>query len=256
MKRSTYQRRALSLGRRLVCDALDFACAGYVASAERTMRIPDVIAARQQASPRPSWGVIMTKAFALAARRHPQMRQIYLGFPWGHICEFDTQVASVAVGRRIGDEDVVFFAPLASPEEQSLAVLDAHVRRYHEEPIESIGAFRGAMRIARLPRFLRRWLWWAGLNLFPRQRAKRFGTFIVTTMSPFGAKTVSVPTLGSPILHYGAFTESGEVPVGLVIDHRVMDGAVVGHTLLEMEQALHHEIAAELRGMKNASLAA
>ena len=37
-------------------------------------------------------------------------------------------------------------------------------------------------------------------------------------------KTMQVPTLWSAFLHYGEFTEAGEVPVGLVFDHRVMDG--------------------------------
>jgi len=74
-------------------------------------------------------------------------------------------------------------------------------------------------------------------------------------MSPFGARTLEVPSLWSAFLHYGAITPAGEVPVGLAFDHRVMDGAVVGYTLLEMEQVLHHEIVAELRTMRVAEAA-
>jgi hypothetical protein len=58
------------------------------------------------------------------------------------------------------------------------------------------------------------------------------------------------------MMHYGAITETGDVPVGLMFDHRVMDGAVVGFTLMEMEQVLHHEILAELRSMKRTARAA
>ena len=72
-------------------------------------------------------------------------------------------------------------------------------------------------------------------------------------MSPFGAKTLSVPSLWSAFLHYGTVAPNGEVPVGLAFDHRVMDGAVVGYTLMEMEQALHHDIVAELRSMRGAN---
>jgi hypothetical protein len=239
----------------VLCDYLHFTRGGHTAAAERLMRLPDVMAARREASPRPSWGAIMTKAFALATRHHPELRRAYFSFPWGHIGEYESQIASVIVDRRVGDEDVIFLAPLVGPENQSLTALDGHLRRYKEEPIENFRAFREALQIGRLPKVLRRLLWWLALNVLPRRRARHFGTFGVTTMSPFGAKTLEVPTIWSAFLHYGVLTEAGEVPVGLAFDHRVMDGAVVGYTLLEMEQALHHEIVAELRTMRGARAA-
>jgi hypothetical protein len=247
--------RRLSLGRRMLCDYTHFSRGSYAAAAERRMRLADVAAARRQASPRPSWGAIMTKAFALAARHHPEMRQAYFGFPWGHIGEYAAQIASVVINRRVGDEDVIFLAPLVSPEDQPLQVLDGHLRRYLEEPVENFRHFREAMRITRLPWLLRRLLWWLALDVLPRRRARHFGTFGVTTMSPFGARTLQVPTLWTAFLHYGAMNDAGEVPVGICFDHRVMDGAVVGYTLLEMEQALHHDIAAELQGLAAARAA-
>lgn len=249
MSQRTCRRRALSLGRRLISDGLAFSCGDHAATGERTMRLADVIAARRAAVPRPSWCAVMLKAFAIAAARHPEMRQVFLRIPWGHLCEFNTQIASIAINRQISGENTILLAQISSPEHQSLEQIDGHLRRYQEGPLEDVSAFRSALRIARLPAFVRRTLFWLALNLFPRQRAKRFGTFMVTTMSPYGAKVASIPTLGHPILHYGAFTEAGDVPVGLTVDHRVMDGSVVGFTLLEMEQVLHHDIVAEMRRM-------
>jgi hypothetical protein len=191
----------------------------------------------------------MTKAFALAAREHPELRRAYFAFPWAHLGQYEGQVASVVISRRVGDEDVIFLAPLPSPEEQPLPDLDAQLRHYAEAPVESVGNFRDALRVARLPALLRRPLWWLALNASPRRRVRHFGTFGVTTMSPFGAKTLSVPSLWTSFLHYGVITEGGEVPVGVAFDHRVVDGAVVGYALQEMEQALHNEIAAELRAL-------
>jgi hypothetical protein len=245
----------LSTGRRVLCEYLHFSGAGPTAAAERLMRLPDVVEARRQASPRPSWGAIMTKAFALAARHHPQMRQAYFSFPKAHLGEYEAQIASVVVSRRVGDEEVIFLAPLRAPEDQPLQELDAHLRRYREQPVESIRHFREALLVARLPGLLRRFLWWLCLHVLPSRRARHFGTFGVTTMSPFGAKTLEVPTLWSAFLHYGVLTPAGEVPVGLAFDHRVVDGAVAGYALLEMEQALHHEIVAELRAMHGAAAA-
>lgn len=249
------RRLPLSPGRRVLCDYLRHAGGGHTAAAERLMRLPEVVAARARAAPRPSWGAIMTKAFALAARHHPELRRAYFSFPWGHLGEYEAQVASVIVSRRVGDEDVIFLAPLVSPESQSLAALDGHLRHYGEAPIESIRPFREALRLARLPALLRRPLWWLALNALPRRRVRHFGTFGVTTMSPFGAKTLEVPSLWAAFLHYGVINEAGEVPVGVAFDHRVVDGAVVGYALMEMEQALHHEIAAELRGLAPAQAA-
>jgi hypothetical protein len=243
------RKRGLTLGRRFLCDYVHFSNHGQTAAAERLMHLADVVAARRAASPRPSWGAIMTKAFALAARNYPPMRQAYFGFPWGHIGEYDAQIGSVIVGRRVGEEDAIFLAPLLRPEEQSLRELDARLRDYMEKPVTYFRSFREAIFIGRLPRPLRRLLWWLALNALPRRRARHFGTFGVTTMSPFGARTLQVPTIWSAFLHYGVITETGDVPVGIAFDHRIMDGAVVGYTLLEMEQALHHQIVAELQTM-------
>jgi hypothetical protein len=234
----------------MLYDYLHFSRQNHTAAAERLMRLPDVVAARREASPRPSWGAIMTKAFALAARNHPEMRQAWFGFPWGHLGEYAYQIGSVVMSRQVGDEDVIVLGPLIAPENQSLETLEIHLRRYKEEPVESIRTFREALLVGRLPQFVRRFLWWLALHVLPRRRARHFGTFGVTTMSPFGAKTLDVPSLWTTFLHYGVITEAGEVPVGLIFDHRVMDGAVVGYTLMEMEQALHHEITAELRLMR------
>lgn len=244
------RRRGLSLGRRFLCDYLHFSGRGQTAAAERLMNLAPVVAARREASPRPSWGAIMTKAFAVAALRYPQMRSAYFSFPWGHVGEYEAQIGSVIISRKVGDEDAIFLARLVSPEAQPLAELDGRLRRYMEDPVESFGCFREALRFAKFPNPLRRFLWWLCLNVLPSRRARHFGTFGVTTMSPFGAKTLEVPTLWSTFLHYGPLSPAGEVQVGLAFDHRLMDGDVVGYALVEMEQVLRHQIAAELRGMR------
>jgi hypothetical protein len=221
-----------------------------MAAAERTMEVADVVAARRAASPRPSWGAIMIKAYALAARNHPETRRAYFSVPWGYLGEYESHIANVVVERRVGDEDMVFLAPLVRPENQSLRALDNLLRAYTEQPVEKFRAFREALLISRLPAFLSRLLWWLAHEAIPSRRAHHFGTFGVTTMSPFGARTLTVPTLWTTFLHYGPITPAGEVAVGLAFDHRVLDGALIGYTLLEMEQALRHDIVAELQTMR------
>src|SRR4051794_39818467 len=115
MPRPRCRKKALSLGRRMLCDYVHFSGGGHTASAERLMRLPDVVAARRWGPLRISWGAIMIKAFALAARNHPEMRSAYFSFPWGHLGEYTSQIASVIVNRRVGDEDLIFLAPLVAP---------------------------------------------------------------------------------------------------------------------------------------------
>jgi hypothetical protein len=216
------------------------------------MQVADVAKARQQVLPRPGWAAIMVKSFALAAAKHPQMRQAYFGFPWSHIGEYQWQIAGVVINRRIGDEDVILMGPVVRPETQSLAELDAHLRRYREAPVECVREFREALLVARLPGFMRRFLWWLAVHVLPGRRARHFGTFGVTTMSPFGAKTLQVPSFWPAFLHYGTINQANEIPVGVAFDHRLMNGDIVGYTMLEMEQVLHHEILSELKSMRAA----
>jgi hypothetical protein len=249
------RRRPLSLGRRFVADYLYFSAGGHTAAAERLMRVADIEAERRRAVPRPSWGAIMTKAFARAAGRHPEILRAYLSFPWAHLGECDRHVAAIIVNRRLGDEDAIFLATLTNPAGKSLTDLDRLLRRCMAAPLADITPFRRALQIGRLPGLLRRLLWWLGLNLSPRHRARYFGTFGVTSMSPFGAKTLQTPTLWTALLHYGALNDAGEMPVGIAFDHRAVDGAAVGYMLMEIEQVLQHEIVAELRSMGHAQAA-
>lgn len=233
-----------------MCDLLHLAGGSCIAAAERLMKIPEVVAARHAALPRPSWAAIMTKAFAIAAQNHPCMRRFYCSFPWGHLVEYEYSIGSVVIDRRIDDEDFILRCSLTKPEEQSLAALDGKLRRYGDDPIESIGSFRALLRFARIPWPFRRFVFWLGLQVFPRRRSRHFGTFGVTTMSSYGAKTLQVPSIWGALLHYGTINDSGEVPVAIAFDHRVMDGREVGFALLEMEQALRHDILEELESMR------
>ena len=213
------------------------------------MRLAEVIEARQHAVPQPSWAAIMTKAFALAAREHPQMRQAFLEFPWGHIGEFEYQVGTVVITRRVGNEDIVFFARLPEPEKRSLRELDDLIRFHQQVPLDKCGATRIVLSHCAAAAFAKPIFVVAGVRVLPRERVRLFGTFTVSTTAPFGTKSLVVPTVGSPVEHFGAINEAGEMPVNLVIDHRIMDGAVVGFTLMEMEQVLRYEIRDELLAM-------
>src|SRR5262245_25090503 len=177
----------LSLPRRLIGDMMHFAQQVPSVPVQRRMNIAPLLKARQQARTRPSWCALFTKAFAMVAEKRPQLRRAYVSFPWAHLYEHPVSVASIAVERRVGDEDAVLFAQIRDPEHHTPEQLDSFLKDCKDRPVESIGTFRRALRVSRFPRFLRRFLWWVGLNWSGYKRARNLGTFGVSVYSGLGA---------------------------------------------------------------------
>jgi hypothetical protein len=245
----------LSPPRRLIGDLMHFAQKIPTVPVQRRMKLGAVVAARAVAAPRPSWCSIFTKAYGFVAAARPELRRSYLSFPWPHLYEHSVNVATVAVERRFGDEGAVLFAPIRQPEEQALPDLDARIRRLKERPLEEVGAFRRALGISRLPRPLRRLLWWIGLNVSGRQRARIMGTFGVSVYSSLGAAGLHPLSVATTTLNYGVIEPDGSVDVRLVYDHRVLDGATVARALADLERVLTHETLAELRYLEKVEAA-
>jgi len=242
----------LSLPRRLVGDLLHFAKKIPTIPVQRRMNVADLRDLRQQASPRPSWCAIFTKAYSIVASAFPELRRAYVSFPWPHLYEHPTNIASIAIERDYHGENGVFFVHLRSPGEQSLTALDAHLRRFKEQPIESIALYRRALLISRLPLPVRRFIWWYGLNSSGCKRCKRMGTFGVSSYASLGAESLHPISPLTVTLNYGVIDEEGNVNVRLIYDHRVLDGATIARALEEMENILHKEIADELSGQRSA----
>jgi hypothetical protein len=198
--------------------------------------------------PRPvNWCAIFTKAYGQVAAAVPELRRAYLAFPRPRLYEHPSNIASVAIERHYQDDNAVFFAQLRGPEGQSLRDLDAHLRRFKTEPIETIGLFRRAVTVSRLPRWLRRFLWWTTLNLSGPKRARRLGTFGVSSYSGLGAESLHPLSPLTTTLHYGVIQRDGTVTVRITYDHRVMDGSTVARALALLETVLNQDMVAELR---------
>jgi hypothetical protein len=236
----------LSLPRRLICDLLHFAQKIPSIPVQRRMHLGPVVAARQAASPRPSWTAIFTKAYGFVTAAYPELRRAYLSFPWPRLYEHPVNVAMLAVERDFRDERAVFFAHVQEPEKRALPEIDAKLRRYKEAPLESVGTFRRLMLVGSLPRPLRRLLWWYGLSASGRMRVRFFGTFGVTTYGGLGASSLHPRGVLTTTLNYGPIDPDGGVDVRIVYDHRVLDGRTVAQALADLERVLKHEIVAEL----------
>jgi hypothetical protein len=243
---------SLSPPRRFICDLVHFARKVPSVPVERRMHLSAVAAARRAAAPRPSWCAVFTKAYAAVAAERPELRRAYLSFPRPRLYEHPVNVASVAVERRVGDEDAVLFATIRNPESRPLAELDHQLRQLKEMPVEDVSSFRRALNLSRLPRPLRRLAWRVGLYAWGRKRAHYMGTFGVSVYSGLGAASLHPLSPLTTTLNYGVVDEDGTVDVRLVYDHRVFDGATVARALARLEEVLTTSILTELQSARPA----
>jgi hypothetical protein len=236
------RRLPLSVPRRLIGDMMYFARQLPSVPVQRRMNIAPLLAARAQANPRPSWCALFTKAYAMVAEKRPQLRRAYLSFPWPHLYEHPVSIASIAVERRVGEEDAVLFAQVRRPERHQPEQLDSFIKDCQERPIQFIGTFRRALAISRLPLVLRRFIWWLGLNSSGYKRARNLGTFGVSVYSGLGAEGLHPLSPLTTTLNYGVIYPDGTVDVRVIYDHRVLDGATVARALEDLEGILNHAL--------------
>jgi pyruvate/2-oxoglutarate dehydrogenase complex dihydrolipoamide acyltransferase (E2) component len=241
---------ALSPARRLIGDMMHASRGVPLVAVERTCHLGELVAARQAVSVRPSWFAIFLKAYAAVARRREQLRRSFLSFPWKRLHQHNCSVAALAIARRVGDEECVLPLLLRNPDEKSLAEIDAIIRRARTESPEKIADFRRLLQVCRWPDLARRFLWWLALNVAGKWRAQYAGTFGVSGVAALGSSLLNVICPLTTTLTYGVFDSKGTLPVRVMFDHRVLDGAYLAQTLEELEQTLRGPILAELRGMK------
>jgi hypothetical protein len=242
------RRIPLSRARRLVLDFLHFASGIPTVPVQRRIKLRPVIDARAALADRPAWTAVMVKAFALVSAEFPELRRAYCKLPWPHLYEVPTPVASVVVERDYEGEKAILIGRIKDPAALPLAELTRRLRALSEKPVDDVKDFQRALRMTRLPRPVRRALWWMGLN-WGRQRARYFGTFWVSVYSALGAESLHPLSPLTTILNYGVFSPDGEVDLRVVYDHRVTDGAVVARALGRMEEVLMGPIVDELRAL-------
>jgi hypothetical protein len=248
------RRMPISINRRLVLDGLHFAHSVPLYPIEKTFELAEVAHLRKTATRRISWAAIFVKAYALAARRHRPLRQTYVRWPWPHLLEETHSTAMVVVNRQYLGEDRICWAPLPMPEKRSLAGLQRELDAFQTSPVEA--AFRRQLRLSRMPTPLRRFLYWWNMNFAGSRRAKRLGTFTMSTLAGEGVLNRMHQTFLTTSLTYGPLDDSGRALVTLLCDHRVVDGIVAARAMTDLEAALHGPIVAELKTLQTDRAAA
>lgn len=238
----------LSAARRLVGDLMRFSIVVPRVTVQRQMNIGALHKARASLSERPSWMVLFLKGYGLLSKETPELRRAYVKLPRPQLYEYPGSIASVAHEREHEGEKVVLLSTIKTPERRSIAELSDLLQEARSRPVLEIREFRRALKIARLPAPLRRFLMWLSLNM-GRQRGHRFGTFQLSVYSGLGAESLNPLTPLTTIFNYGPIGEDGSVVVRIHYDHRVMDGANVARALLRFEEILNGQIADEVAGL-------
>lgn len=252
------RRVSVSLPRRFVIDLLHFSKQIPTLPMQRTMQLQKVVAERSLTGgcgPRGQkicWSAIFIRAFALLAQRHPEFRRAYVKSPWPVFYESGVSVASFSVEREYQGEQVIVYGQVVAPEQKTLKEIDAAVRKLQHQPLDEVASFQAALRLSRLPMPLRRFVWWLGLN-DGAAKAHFFGTFGISVVASYGAASLTLLSPVTSTINYGVFQEDGSLDVRVMYDHRVMDGAFVARSLVELEQILVTEVAGELAGIASDS---
>lgn len=248
------RRSPIHRDRRLVIDLCHIARSIPLYPLERTLRVGALARLREASPVHISWAVLFIKAYGIVSAREPRLRQAFMPWPKAHIYEHPETVGMLAVHRRTADDERLCWGRFLAPEKQSLLELQAQLDGYKTQPLERV--FRRQLRFGAVPSLLRRVGWWITLNVSGAKRAKRVGTFSITTLASTGAVNHMHPTCLTSSLTYGPVSSTGEMPVTIVFDHRILDGAPMAKALAELERVLNGEIAAELAQLAAQSRAA
>ena len=233
--------------RRFIIDLLHFAQQIPSVPVCRVMDVAPLFEARREHPMRPSWAVLFMKAYALVAAKHPPLRRALLNFPWPRLYEHPFTTCALAMEREYEGEEGIFVGLFRAPEQQTLAEIQAGLRLYKGLPLEQVGFFRQALRVSRAPTSIRRLLWWSTLHISGYKRAKRFGTFGLSSYGALGAESLHPISPLTTTLTFGPIDPSGQVNVKLIYDHRVLDGAFIARRLQDIEATLVGSIRDELR---------
>ena len=242
----TGSRIALSPARKTIHEILRHARRAPSLPLSRVMHLPELVAARAAHPSRPSWVAIFMKAYGLVAESHPELRRAYIPWPRPHLYEHPHSEGALLVEREWQGEQVVLAGKVRAPERQPLQAISSYLRYLNEAEVPRVSAFRQLLRLGRLPALVRRFAFWRILNLSGYRRAKRLGTFVLSSLGNYGVEQHHPLSPLTTYLTFGPIGPDGDVTVKIIYDHRVMDGRTVARCLVDLEAILRHELVEEL----------
>ena len=230
--------------RRLTWDLLHFHQSVPLCGHDRFCNLRAVAEARAASPVRVSWPAIFLKAYAIVAKDVPELRQTWYRWPWAHLYQHPQSIGVLTVHREFEGNPWLFWGRIPAPDETPLTEIQATIDRYAKGPVPAL--FRKELQLASLPTLLRRLVWGWNVHAAKAKRAKRLGTFFLSTLASRGVEIPAPPAIHTGCLTYGAMDAHHNCKVTIAYDHRVMDGALVADILRNLECVLLETVCSEL----------
>jgi hypothetical protein len=237
---------ALSAARKAILEILRQARHTPSLPLSRAMKLPELVAARKVDPSPPSWVAIFMKAYGLVAQSYAELRRAFIPWPRPHLYEHPHSECALLVERVWQGEQVVLAGKVRAPEKQPLELIGSYLRYLNEAEVPKVSAFRQLLRLGRLPGPLRRFAFWRIVNLSGYRRAKRLGTFVLSSLGNYGVEQHHPLSPLTTYLTFGPISLDGNVTVKIIYDHRVMDGRTVARCLVDLETTLRDDLVREL----------
>lgn len=246
-KTPTVTTKPLPASRRVINDLAIIGRSIPLFPVDLEMRLDAVAEARAGAPRRIGWTACFMKAYATVAHEMPLLRTWFIGGLWPRLATASHSVAAVAVNRTEPDGDRLFVARLCAPNFWKLPGIQEFLDRQTTAPIGEV-YFR-QLELERMPGWLRRGILRWNMNSASAKRARRIGTFSMSSLAGSGVGNHFHPTICTTSICHGPLDVQGRCRVTIIADHRVLDGITVARALNRLEEVLVRDIAAELRAM-------
>ncbi|MCY2974394.1 MAG: hypothetical protein NTW52_06965 [Planctomycetota bacterium] len=239
----------IPIHRRLILDVCRTSLRVPSFPIDRLMQLNRVVEARNAHNAknenRIGWVAIFLRSYAIVCQEIPELRSLYFCMPWPRLYEHPHTVASITI-HRPDDQGVerLIWARISNCETSSLSDIQRQMNDAVHNPLREV--FRDGLRLERLPSCIRRLSWWLGMNWKPRQRAKKIGTFSVSTLAGEDVSNYGHPLVVTTSLSYTRCNDKGECMVTLISDHRVLDGMLAARSLKRLEEVMNTIVIREL----------
>lgn len=179
---------------------------------------------------------------------HPEANAGALGGLVPRVLRYGSVDGKLTLDKTLGGRRVVLSAVLPDLDRASLAEIQRQVWHYADGDPARMPEFAALTKLHRLPKAI-------GALAFRRvvrplrHRARRFGTFAVTSLGhravdgfhSVGGTTITLGVgriVDRPVVRDGRITIAPVLRLNLAFDHRVIDGAEAADVLTEIKQAL------------------
>ncbi|MEX2035028.1 MAG: hypothetical protein WEA28_07540 [Xanthobacteraceae bacterium] len=244
----------MSVARRLVTDYMWAASGIARVDVTRSVSFHDLIIVRSQLREPPSWTAMFVKAFAIVAAEIPELRRVYMKFPWPHLYEYSGSTASVLHECIIMGDIGVLPLRFHNPDTVPLRHLSQMIRGAADASTKRSSLQRKLIAIARLPLLIRRLIWGLCLNI-PRLR-KEIGTYGVSSVARWQTELGTTRSPLPCLLSYGPINSHDNITVRLNFDHRIFDGALAARALTRLDEVLNSSILQEMRELADSDTCA